>query len=304
MTKQIQSILVAYDFCEGSVIALKEAFYLADKLKATISLIHVMDANLSQAIAPKIDLDWKNRLSEDVHNKLGSQAAKIRDIIIELGEPYECIANHALNKNIDLIVLGSSGHSSLGHAFLGSVADKVIRFSPCPTLICHQDHKEKLHKILLPLDEFQEATPLIPMLEKLSQAYGANTQCMHSVDTHEYYSLDYQNVLKTKIEKQRNHLNSVQKKLTGREPIIIEGSAAKNIVRLSKEDPEIDLIVMASHGQSGLKEWLLGSTTEKVARHAHCNVLVVPVPRHVARLKETLKKMDEIRKVSLGNVLF
>ncbi len=55
----------------------------------------------------------------------------------------------------------------------------------------------------------------------------------------------------------------------------LTGAAWDQIVRAAEADPEIDLIVMGTHGRTGVKHVLLGSVAEKVVRHAPCPVLVV-----------------------------
>jgi nucleotide-binding universal stress UspA family protein len=61
------------------------------------------------------------------------------------------------------------------------------------------------------------------------------------------------------------------------EEVIVHGDAAAEIVRVAKER-EVDLIVIASHGRTGLGRILFGSTAEEVVRHASCPVLVVKPP--------------------------
>lgn len=62
------------------------------------------------------------------------------------------------------------------------------------------------------------------------------------------------------------------------EEVITHGDAAAEIVRVAKEK-DVDLIVIASHGRTGLGRILFGSTAESVVRHAHCPVLVVKPPQ-------------------------
>src|SRR6478609_334822 len=61
------------------------------------------------------------------------------------------------------------------------------------------------------------------------------------------------------------------------EEMVVHGEAAAEIVRVAK-DRNVDLIVIASHGRTGLGRILFGSTAEAVVRHAHCPVLVVKPP--------------------------
>ena len=63
------------------------------------------------------------------------------------------------------------------------------------------------------------------------------------------------------------------------EELVVHGEAASEIVRVGK-DRDVDLIVIASHGRTGLGRILFGSTAEAVVRHATCPVLVVKPPPH------------------------
>ena len=62
------------------------------------------------------------------------------------------------------------------------------------------------------------------------------------------------------------------------EELIVHGEAASEIVRVARER-KVDLIVIASHGRTGLGRILFGSTAEAVVRHAPCPVLVVKPPQ-------------------------
>jgi nucleotide-binding universal stress UspA family protein len=65
------------------------------------------------------------------------------------------------------------------------------------------------------------------------------------------------------------------------EELVVHGEAASEIVRVAKER-DVDLIVIASHGRTGLGRILFGSTAESVVRHASCPVLVVKPPQEEA----------------------
>lgn len=65
------------------------------------------------------------------------------------------------------------------------------------------------------------------------------------------------------------------------EEVIVHGDAAAEIVRVA-EERKVDLIVISSHGRTGLGRMIFGSTAEAVVRHAHCPVLVVKPPHEEA----------------------
>jgi len=61
---------------------------------------------------------------------------------VVLGKPFEQIIRYAREENVDLIVIGTHGHSALASMLLGSVAEKVIRKAPCAVLsMRHPEHK-------------------------------------------------------------------------------------------------------------------------------------------------------------------
>lgn len=57
------------------------------------------------------------------------------------------------------------------------------------------------------------------------------------------------------------------------------GSAWDQIVATARADPDIDLVIVGTRGRTGLARALIGSTAERVVRHAPCSVMVVPPPR-------------------------
>jgi len=63
--------------------------------------------------------------------------------------------------------------------------------------------------------------------------------------------------------------------------VFLEGDPATEIIRYAR-DAGIDLIVMGTHGRTGIDRLLVGSVTEKVMREAHCSVLAVKLPKGVS----------------------
>jgi nucleotide-binding universal stress UspA family protein len=62
--------------------------------------------------------------------------------VIRQGPPFLEIVRYAKETAIDLIVIGTHGRTGLAHVFMGSVAEKVVRKSPCPVLsVRHPEHE-------------------------------------------------------------------------------------------------------------------------------------------------------------------
>lgn len=152
---EIKTILYPTDFSERSQVAIPLAMDLAKHYGAELHCLHVVDITqeyfmegaytVPLQIAPA-DAEQSRRLAQEHMNKFVSQymsemTGAVRQVVV-LGKPFEQIIRYAREENVDLIVLGTHGHSALASMLLGSVAEKVIRKAPCAVLsVRHPDHK-------------------------------------------------------------------------------------------------------------------------------------------------------------------
>jgi len=104
--------------------------------------MHVMEE--PQASVPyEVYIDWqkvKDDMKVDAEKLLDEITAKagingMTERVLVWGEPANVITEAAENENFDLIVMATHGRTGLTRLFLGSVAEKVIRHSPCPVLV-------------------------------------------------------------------------------------------------------------------------------------------------------------------------
>lgn len=136
----VRKILIPTDFSPHSERAADYAAMLAEPFQATIDLLHVVEpfpysvtdtmtiinhGEALKTIATSL-LENTRAQMEQKGMKVGSHLAS--------GTPYEEIVQWARDHAIDLIVMGTHGRSGVRHLLLGSVAEKVIHFSPCPVL--------------------------------------------------------------------------------------------------------------------------------------------------------------------------
>jgi len=148
----------------------------------------------------------------------------------------------------------------------------------------------KLAKILYPTDFSDLSLTALKYARSFSQAYNAQLHCLHVVDEAYQYWLalgpdgvpigpDTQQMVQTAEEQMSKftaeHLAGLDKLITN----IVSGRPFLEIIRYAR-DQAIDLIVIATHGRSGLSHVLMGSVVEKVVRKAPCPVLTVRSPEH------------------------
>lgn len=142
---KVKNILLPTDFSKTSLSAAEYAVELAHQYKAKLYILNVLEKtppilairslDLSrEKIIESIDADAKSQLDECTKKvkKLGDV-----EIIAEIrkGIDYEEIIKYSKEKKIDIIVIATHGRTGILHTLLGSVAEKVIRYSKIPVLV-------------------------------------------------------------------------------------------------------------------------------------------------------------------------
>jgi len=139
----IKSILVPIDFSVHSKNALKYAIPMAAQFRATLHLVYVVEPTIYPA-----DLGFGQVVLAGVEDELREKGAKELQALIDkeitggveatcavrTGNPHHEILNEAEEKEVDLIVVATHGHSGVEHMLFGSTADRIVRHAHCPVL--------------------------------------------------------------------------------------------------------------------------------------------------------------------------
>ena len=152
----LHRILLPTDFSKFSDNALRYGVAFAEKFGAEIYLLHVvqdlalfipeavmMAGPLTAAPVEQFVTAARTAL-ENVVAKLKLPGIAIHPEVAE-GVPYEEILRLARERDVDLIVMGTHGHTGLAHVLLGSVSEKVVRRAPCPVLTVRPHEHEFVH---------------------------------------------------------------------------------------------------------------------------------------------------------------
>jgi nucleotide-binding universal stress UspA family protein len=207
-----------------------------------------------------------------------------------VGEPTPGIARAAKLSGADLILMATQGRTGLAQLLMGSVTEAVLRTVPVPVLALRPGQAE------LPLTTVQRilwATDLSPVSEAawpyvlmLADLLTAEVILLHAVRPAELAGLAdhpvpppagwmerYLTPLEQDLERRQRAVEALG--LRARRKIVV-GTPAEVIV-VEAQGEQADLIVMGTHGRSGLSHVLLGSVAEAVIRKAACPVLTVQV---------------------------
>jgi nucleotide-binding universal stress UspA family protein len=292
---EIKRILVPLDFSEFSNKALEFTLALATKGKTTISLLHVV-------VLFQDDIDEEERLQqyeeltktreENVKNQMESSKKKVKrkgvtveSIIVRGISAADTILEYIDSSSFDLIVMGTHGRTGLKHLLLGSVSEKIVRLSAISVLTVHRSIKNfHIKKVLVPIDFSVHSKEAADHAILVATEFKAKIQFIHVIeqDIHpSFYASGIDSIFQIDTDLKDRVIQNLKEFLADQlNPslqytfIVKEGKAHKEIVETAK-DLKSDMIVIATHGLSGLDYFLLGSTAEKVVRWANCPVLTV-----------------------------
>jgi nucleotide-binding universal stress UspA family protein len=266
----MEKIMVATDGSKYSETAVREAINLAKICSGNLIAVSVVKTNLEfDSVLPQ----FVERAEQEAIKNLDSvkaQAAK-KDVtcmtIVSLSEePYEDIVRHASKNNVDTIIMGTHGKTEMKRLMMGSVTALVIGHAPCNVLVLPLNAKVECKNVLIATDGSKYSD------SAASEAIGIAKRCGSSLIVISVASSD------ADLGSAINNVNKVSK-IAEEEGIKVKSVVAKGkpyeaIVETSKQK-EVDLIVVGSHGRTGLTRLLMGSVTERVIGHAEAAVLVV-----------------------------
>jgi nucleotide-binding universal stress UspA family protein len=150
MALEINKILVPIDFSNYSKGALKYAVNFAKRFNAEMYLIYVVepviyppDFSMGQIAIPSVNAEWDERAKDELQKLAKTDIpndVKV-ETIIKTGKPFLEIIETASEKDIDIIIIATHGHSGVEHILFGSTAEKVVRKAPCPVLTLREPVK-------------------------------------------------------------------------------------------------------------------------------------------------------------------
>jgi nucleotide-binding universal stress UspA family protein len=292
---ELKSILVPTDFSDSSRAAVPHALEIARRFEADVTMLHVRTLFADDPNRPEFQfLDESryitslDRQMEDFCDDFMQKHPLKTEIIREVSAP-EGILNFVEERKIDLVVMGTHGRSGLAHFFMGSAAEKVVRYAACPVLTVNDRQEEyrnspRYQKILAAYDFSVHSQQAARRAREIASRFDAEFIVLHVIDqeVHPAFLQQWQiSVERDLDELERNLQDSVKEALgpdgaRGVENVVLsgrgEGRTSREICRYARER-EVDLITLGTYGLSGVERLLLGSTTERVVRSAPCPVL-------------------------------
>jgi hypothetical protein len=269
-TARMEKLMVATDGSKYSESALREAISLAKICSSNLIAVSVVKTNLEfDSVLPqfveKAEQDAIKHL-ESVKAQATKEGVNCITVVSLSEEPYEDIVRHASKNNVDMIIMGTHGKTEMKRLMMGSVTALVIGHAPCNVLVLPLNAKLECKNVLIATDgsKFSEAAA--------SEALGIAKRCGSSLIVISVASSD------AEIASAKDNVHKVseaaEKEGVKTTSVVTTGKPYEAIIETSKQK-KADLIVVGSHGRTGLARLLMGSVTERVIGHAEAAVLVV-----------------------------
>lgn len=159
----LKQILVATDFSEPSEAAFAYGRELARTFKAQLTVLHVAENIAARAYGadgfvfaePELQRDVEAAAEKQINELISDEdrdLMRARAIVRTSNATAAAIVDFAREAGVDLIVMGTHGRGAMAHLLMGSVAERVVRTSPCPVLtVRHPEHEFVLPDALVPV---------------------------------------------------------------------------------------------------------------------------------------------------------
>lgn len=274
----MKRILVPTDFSSRAENALKIAAQIARKNDFEIHLLHMLeipsqmnDAITGGAAIPEIMLFLQKAKEIMQHTKEKDflQGLTVIDAI-KLERATQGILSYSKDNHIDLIIMGSNGASGLTEIIIGSNTEKVVRLSPAPVMVIKEEITPFDPKNIVFASDFSEEIkkPFLKILNFNNQ-FQAKLHLLTICSPSSFKTTALANKLMDNFTQEFDMQNFSTN-------IYNDTTIEKGIIHFSNEI-KADLIILCTHGRTGLSHFFTGSISEDLANHVNKPLIIFKI---------------------------
>ena len=294
-------ILVPIDGSLLAEAALPAASYLAEKLQARVTLMHVMERNAPDKVHGQPHLKHPQdaeRYLKELAKRSFPDGIRV-DCHVHANEVDDVagsIVAHADELTHDLVIMCSHGRGAALHLFLGSIAQRVIALGSKPVLITHPDDQGRppafsCRHILVPMDDNPEHAKALPVSKDLARVCNATVHIVSVIPELATLSGDQaaaskmlpgttSQLLELTAQDANRYFQELEDGLRqeGFEASahVLRGDPAGVIVEAAVR-AQIDLIVVSTHGKTGMDAFWSGSVAHRICSQSRIPLLLIPI---------------------------
>lgn len=278
-------ILVATDLSHRSEAAIARAVQLAERFSAKLTLLHVVEHDQPDRYVAR-ELRQANDALAEEGERLRSQIGPKIDVCTVAGDPFEKIGDVAAEEIADLIVVGRHRRRPLRDLFVGTTVERLMWRGTHPVLMVKNDPCGPYDRIGIAIDCSEPSATALRVAGSLGLLHDARLAIVHARAPFAKTML----AAHANHEAVQDHVHAEMQaaraevmrflELNGRADLanrlyLHEGEPVP-VLRDYVEQHEPGLLVMGTHGRSGLSRILLGSVADEALRTLDIDILAVP----------------------------
>lgn len=279
-------ILAATDFSTRSQRAVRRAGLLAQSTGAELVLVHVVDDDQPQRLVEIETREAERTLGEQISAMAELPRERCRPMVVA-GDPFDGILRTAAAMKADLIVMGAHRKQLLQDIFVGTTIERVIRTGPYPVLMVNNEVGQPYRTVLAAADMSEPSANAVRAAESAGLIGDGRVTLLHAFVPLGKGKMSMAGIERARIdeyvagERERAMDEFVtflaESKLADRRwSLRVEEGSAFEVISRVVEEMRPDLLIMGTHGRSGIIKVLLGSVTEEALRSLDVDILAVP----------------------------
>lgn len=283
-TRLYTRILVPIDGSSAAEFALRFARDLASKHQAELILLHLSTVDPPPDDSPQSHAEDRRTYLDRLRREIYTEGVTLRIETLVSHNLREALFKFIDAERVSAVVLSTRGRTSMLRWLFGSAIESTLDEFPVPLMLVRPVYQ----KIVVPLDGSKWSESAIPRAVEIARLHDAELVLVH---VHQPKGGDYaaewalagqQQIADQGIEQMREQLVALrnllrQEGLRAREVLIQSGNPAQAICDFVDSEDGIILIVMSTHGRTGLSRWLMGSVAQNVIKNSRSPVVLVHI---------------------------
>jgi nucleotide-binding universal stress UspA family protein len=297
-----ERVLVATDLSEPADEAIRQAHQWATATGGELVVCHVVPTSLhANVLFPQDNegnafatVEWEKWAGEQVESRVVELTGRDPDsfkVTVDSGIPEAVIVGEAEETSADLVVIGNRGATGIERLPIGTIAARVLRLAHCSVLVARPH--PRTGRVLAATDLSDPSLPAVVSGAAEAKRRGARLTVLHNVDTAPPVLPPLEMTVSPSVftpgafaaigavlppEIVKRAEDHVRELMTSHGIVgdcrVTDGDPAAQVYRVAQE-LDAELLVIGTHGRTGLARLALGSTAERLVATAACSVLVV-----------------------------